>query len=117
MRLIIQESYSQISHWAAAYIVKKINDLLQGLLGFILTGHILEGDAGLLFHVDLGVGLAHAADAAHAVDYVPDAVGSAVCYETMNLAVESVRMGAPLSRDRSWRKKADRDYKTAGNKV
>ena len=25
MRLIIQESYSQISHWAAAYIVKKIN--------------------------------------------------------------------------------------------
>ena len=26
MRLIIQESYSQISHWAAAYIVKKIND-------------------------------------------------------------------------------------------
>ena len=26
MRLIIQESYSQISHWAAAYIVRKIND-------------------------------------------------------------------------------------------
>ena len=26
MRLIIQESYSQISHWAAAYIVKKINN-------------------------------------------------------------------------------------------
>ena len=53
-------------------------------------------------------------DAAHAVDYVPDAVGSAVCYETMNLAVGNVRMGAPLSRDRSWRKKADRDYKNRG---
>lgn len=26
MRLIIQESYSQLSQWAAAYIVKKIND-------------------------------------------------------------------------------------------
>ncbi len=53
-------------------------------------------------------------DADHAVDYVPDAVGSAVCYETMNLAVGNVRMGAPLSRDRSWRKKADRDYKNRG---
>ena len=53
-------------------------------------------------------------DADHAVDYVPDAVGSAVCYETMNLAVGNVRMGAPLSRDRSWRKKADRDYKKRG---
>jgi hypothetical protein len=53
-------------------------------------------------------------DADHAVDYVPDAMGSAVCYETMNLAVGNVRMGAPLSRDRSWRKKADRDYKNRG---
>ena len=32
----------------------------------------------------------------------------------MNLAVGNVRMGAPLSRDRSWRKKADRDYKNRG---
>ena len=29
MRLIIQESYSQISHWAAAYIVRKINDVMR----------------------------------------------------------------------------------------
>ena len=26
MRLIIQESYSQLSQWAAAYIVKRINE-------------------------------------------------------------------------------------------
>ena len=31
----------------------------------VLTGHIGKGDAGLLFHGDLGVGLAHA-DPAHA---------------------------------------------------
>ena len=39
---------------------------------------------------------------------------SAGIYESMNLAVGNVRMGAPLSRDRSWRKKADRDYKNRG---
>ena len=41
--------------------MQKIDDLLQGFLGFVLTGHILEGDAGLLFHVDLGLALAKAA--------------------------------------------------------
>lgn len=53
-------------------------------------------------------------DASHAVDYVPDAVGSAVCYEAMNLAVEQVRVGRSLNRDASWRKNADRDYKKRG---
>ena len=47
-------------------IVQEVDDLRQGFLGLVLTGHIGKGDAGLLFHVDLGVGLAHAADPAHA---------------------------------------------------
>ena len=47
-------------------IVEDVDDLLQGLLGLVLAGHIPEGDAGLLLHIDLGVGLAHAAQAAHA---------------------------------------------------
>ena len=45
--------------------MEEVDDLLQGLLGLVLAGHILEGDAGGLFHIHLGVGLAHAADAAH----------------------------------------------------
>ena len=48
--------------------MEEIDDLLQGFLGFVLTGHILKGDAGLLFHVDLGLALAegaHHAVAAH----------------------------------------------------
>ena len=49
-----------------AGVVEEVDDLLQGLLGLILTGHVLEGDAGLLFHIHLGVGLAHVADAADA---------------------------------------------------
>ena len=44
--------------------VQEVDDLRQGFLGLVLTGHIGKGDAGLLFHVDLGVGLAHAADPA-----------------------------------------------------
>ena len=45
-------------------VVEDVDDLLQGLLGLILTGHVPEGDAGLFFHIDLGVGLPHAAQAA-----------------------------------------------------
>ena len=48
-------------------IVEEVDDLGQGLLGLILTGHVPEGDAGGLFHIHLGVGLAHAADAARCV--------------------------------------------------
>ena len=51
-------------------IVEKINDLPQGLLGLVLPGHILKGDAGLLFHIHLGLALAEAAHhalAAHAL--------------------------------------------------
>ena len=51
-------------------VVEKINDLLQRLLCLVLARHILEGDAGLLFHVDLGLTLAeapHHAVAAHAL--------------------------------------------------
>ena len=43
--------------------MEEVDDLHQGLLGLILSGHVAEGDAGGLLHVDLGVGLAHAADA------------------------------------------------------
>ena len=46
--------------------MEEVDDLLQRLLGLVLTGHILERDAGGLLHIDLGVGLAHAADAAEA---------------------------------------------------
>ena len=45
-------------------VVEEVDDLHQGLLGLILAGHILEGDAGLALHVDLGVGFAQVADAA-----------------------------------------------------
>ena len=47
-------------------IVEEVDDLLQRFLCLVLTGHILEGDAGGLFHIDLGIGLAHIADAADA---------------------------------------------------
>ena len=47
-------------------VMEEVDDLLQRLLGLVLSGHVLEGDAGGLLHVDLGVGLAHAADAAEA---------------------------------------------------
>ena len=45
--------------------MENIDDLLEGLLGLILAGHIPEGNTGLLLHIHLGVGLAHAAQAAH----------------------------------------------------
>ena len=47
-------------------IVQEIHNLRQGLLGLVLTGHIFEGDAGLLLDVHLGVALSHAHDAASA---------------------------------------------------
>jgi len=49
-----------------ARVVEEVDDLLQGLLGLVLAGHVGKGDAGGLLHVYLGVGLAHAADAADA---------------------------------------------------
>ena len=51
---------------------EKVDDLLQRLLGLVLTGHVLEGDAGGLLHIHLGVGLAHAADAADAAVFGHD---------------------------------------------
>ena len=44
--------------------MQEVDDLHQTFLGLILTGHVGKGDAGGLFHVDLGVGFAHIADAA-----------------------------------------------------
>ena len=49
-------------------------------------------------------------DADHAVDYVPDACGTDVIYETMNNAIRNTRCGMPLAADHSWRKAADRDF-------
>ena len=46
--------------------MEDVDDLLEGFLGLVLASHIPEGDAGLLLHIDLGVGLAHAAQSAHA---------------------------------------------------
>ena len=37
-----------------------VDDFLQGFLGFVLSGHILEGDAGLGGNVHLGIALAEA---------------------------------------------------------
>ena len=48
--------------------MEKIYYLLQGFLGLILSGHIPERHAGLLFHIHLGIALAdshHAAALAH----------------------------------------------------
>ena len=47
-------------------VVQKIDDLLQRLLGLVLTGHVVERDAGGTLHIHLGVRLAHRADAADA---------------------------------------------------
>ena len=49
-------------------------------------------------------------DADHAVDYVPDACGTGVAYETMNNAIRMSRCGMPLTVDRSWRRNADKDF-------
>ena len=49
-----------------AGVVEEVDDLLQDLLGLVLTGHVRKGDAGGLLHVHLGVGFANAADAADA---------------------------------------------------
>src|SRR5699024_4190493 len=49
-------------------IMEKIYYVLQGFLGLILSGHIPERHAGLLFHIHLGIALAdshHAAALAH----------------------------------------------------
>ena len=57
-------------------VVEEVDDLHQGLLGLVLAGHILEGDAGLFLHIDLGVGLAHAAQAAaHLPRHAPEEEG------------------------------------------
>ena len=49
-----------------AGVVEEVDDLHQGLLGLVLAGHVGEGDAGLLLHIDLGIALAHAAQAPEA---------------------------------------------------
>ena len=41
--------------------MQKVNDFLQRFLGLVLTGHILEGDAGLFFHIHLGTAFAETA--------------------------------------------------------
>ena len=39
--------------------MQEIHHLLQGLLGLVLARHVLEGDAGLPLHIDLGVALSN----------------------------------------------------------
>ena len=46
--------------------MQEVDDLLQGLLGLVLSGDILEGDAGGFFHINLCIGFAHAAQASEA---------------------------------------------------
>ena len=53
--------------------MQKVHHFLQGFLRLILPGHILEGHAGALLHIDLGVGFAHAhGPAAHALHHIGD---------------------------------------------
>ena len=46
--------------------MQEVDDLLQGLLGLVLSGDVLEGDAGGFFHINLCIGFAHIADTAEA---------------------------------------------------
>ena len=45
--------------------MEKVDDFRQGFFGLVLTCHVPEGHAGGFFHIHLGVGLPHAADASH----------------------------------------------------
>ena len=45
--------------------MEDVDDLLKGFLGLILACHVPEGDPRLFLHIDLGVGLAYAADTSH----------------------------------------------------
>ena len=67
--------------------MEEIDNFLQGFLGFILSCHILEGDAGLLFHVDLGLALAEAAHHAFAAH----ALGQHVHHEEQSADHDDVR--------------------------
>ena len=51
--------------------MEEIDDLLQGFLGLILTGHIRKCDSGLFFHKYLGLALADGHSAAHFAADVP----------------------------------------------
>ena len=48
-------------------VMKEIHHFLQGLLGFILSGHILEGHSGFFLHIGLGLALS---DSHHSAAFV-----------------------------------------------
>ena len=50
----------------SAGVVEEIHHFLQRLLGLVLAGHVLEGDAGILLNVFLGRALAHVSHQASA---------------------------------------------------
>ena len=45
-----------------------------------------------------------------AIDYMPDAVGTANVYETVSHALKDVRKGIRLEASSAWRKNADEDF-------
>ena len=56
--------------------MEKVDDLHQTLLGLVLPGHVLKGHAGGFFDIDLGVCLAHAAQAAaHLAGHIAEQEG------------------------------------------
>ena len=53
-------------------------------------------------------------DADHAVNYVPDCGGTDIAYATMSRAIDSIRVDAPLCKNRAWRESADKDFQKRG---
>ena len=49
-----------------------------------------------------------------AIDYMPDAVGTANVYETVSHALKDVRKGIRLEASASWRKNTDEDFQKRG---
>ena len=47
-------------------VVQEVDDLLERFLRLVLTGHVLEGHAGFLLHIYLGLAFSDVADAAQA---------------------------------------------------
>ena len=105
--VITTDGFENASHRYSASEVRKMIQHEQEKYGWEFIFMAANIDA-------VSTAAAYGIDAFHAVDYVPDSAGTDVVYETMNLAIGSVRGGGNLKEDRMWRAKADRDFKKRG---